>query len=191
MERDRKYLFDIDTALVAKRMVVRRFRENEGGKLHQLIQDNYTMIHDVLPETVAACATKESSESFVRSKIADWLLDKGYCFGIWETRSAELIGFIDVFEINWRIPKGELTFFIDLQHKEKGLMTEALREVIEFCFDQLLLEKLSFKTAMDNYAAQRLARKCGFIREGDLRNEFRNKSGALIDAMLFGLPKLD
>jgi RimJ/RimL family protein N-acetyltransferase len=191
MERDKAYLFDVDTALLAKRVVVRRFREKEGAKLHQLIQDNYTMIHDILPLTVNECASLESAEFYVRKKIAKWLLDEQYCFGIWESGSAELIGFIEIFDIEWRIPKGEISFFIDQKFKSKGIMTEALREIVEFSFDQLLLEKLSFRTAMDNYAAQRLARKCGFIREGDLRNEFRNKSGALIDAMLFGLPKLD
>ncbi|MCB0649912.1 MAG: GNAT family N-acetyltransferase [Saprospiraceae bacterium] len=190
MDRDRTYLFDIDTALVGRRIVVRRFRENEGSALYQLIQDNYTMLYDVLPKMVEECISKESAETFVRRKIADWLLDKAYCFGIWETKGAELIGYIEVFGIDWHIPKGELAFFIDMQHKEKGIMTEALKKVTEFSFNQLQLEKLAFRVAMDNYPAQRLARKCEFSREGDLRNEFRNKSGALIDAMLFGLPKL-
>jgi len=191
MEKIKKHLFKIDTALLAKRIVVRRFRENEGAKFQQLVQDNSTMIHDILPVTVEACRTKAGAEYFIRKKMAAWLLNEEYCFGIWDNESAEMIGFIEIIKIDWRIPKGELAFFIDKDFKEKGLMTEAMKEVIDFAFKQLKMEKLALRTAMDNYAAQRLAKKCGFYREGDLRNEFRNASGALIDAMIFGLPHLE
>lgn len=191
MEKIKKHLFTIDTALLAKRIVVRRFRENEGVKFQQLVQDNSTMIHDILPITVEACRTKVGAEHFLRKKIAAWLLNEEYCFGVWDNESAEMIGFIEIIKIDWRIPKGELAFFIDKDFKEKGLMTEAMKVVIDFAFNQLKMERLALRTAMDNYAAQRLAKKCGFYREGDLRNEFRNASGALIDAMIFGLPHLD
>ena len=191
MKKIKKHLFKIDTALLAKRIVVRRFRENEGVKFQQLVQDNSTMIHDILPVTVEACQTKAGAEHFLRKKIAAWLLNEAYCFGIWDNESAEMIGFIEIVNIDWRIPKGELAFFIDKDFKEKGLMTEAMKVVIAFAFKQLKMERLALRTAMDNYAAQRLAKKCGFYREGDLRNEFRNASGALIDAMIFGLPHLE
>lgn len=42
---------------------------------------------------------------------------------------------------------------------------------------------------MDNVASQRLARKCGFRREGDLRSDYRRPSGELADTMLFGLTR--
>jgi RimJ/RimL family protein N-acetyltransferase len=71
----------------------------------------------------------------------------------------------------------------------QGLMTEALRVVQPFAFKQLVLEKLLLRTAMENVASQRLARKCGFRREGDLRGDFRKLSGELIDTMLFGLTR--
>ena len=190
MEEIKKHLFTIDTALLAKRIVVRRFRENEGIKFQQLIQDNNTMIRDVFPATIEACETQASAEVFIRKKIAAWLLNEQYCFGIWDNQSAEMIGFIEIFSVDWRVPKAELAFFVDRDFKEKGLMTEALQVVIAFAFEQLKLEKLGLRVPVDSYAAQRLAKKCGFFREGDLRNEFRNESGALADAMLFGLPKL-
>jgi RimJ/RimL family protein N-acetyltransferase len=66
-------------------------------------------------------------------------------------------------------------------------MTEVLLQIIRFCFEQLKFEKISIRVESDNYPAQRLVRKCGFQREGDLRAEFRKPSGELIDLMVFGL----
>ena len=73
----------------------------------------------------------------------------------------------------------------------KGIMTEVLLVTIRFAFTQLKLEKISLRTAMDNYASQRLARKCGFRREGDLRADFKKTSGEIIDVMVLGLTKAE
>ncbi len=183
------HLFQADTALVSPRTVVRRFRENEGEAFYNLVAENTSRIHDYFPQTLEAVTTKEAGEGFVRQKIADWLLQNEYCFGVWEHKNAKLIGFIRIFNINWGVPSGELAFFVDKNFEGKGIMTEVLQILIRFTFEDLNIEKLRLRTATDNYATQRLARKCGFRREGDLRSEFRRPSGELIDVMLFGFTK--
>ena len=68
-------------------------------------------------------------------------------------------------------------------------MTEALQKMVLFAFNQLGLEKITARPAMDNYASQRLVRKVGFQREGDLRADHRRPAGDLVDVMLFGLAR--
>jgi RimJ/RimL family protein N-acetyltransferase len=70
-----------------------------------------------------------------------------------------------------------------------GTMTEVLRAVNDFGFQQLKLEKLKLAISIDNQAAQRLARKCQYRREGDLRSEMKKENGEIIDVMVFGLTK--
>ena len=176
-------LFNIDTALVAARTVARRFREQEGEALYDLIQDNHSRLEDHFPKTVEVIRDKESAEFFVRKMLAGWLLQEEYAFGVWENKSAALIGMIRLFRIDWRVPKAELNYFIHKDHTGKGLM------VLRFAFHQLELEKITIRTAMDNVASQRLARKVGFRREGDLRADFKKPSGEVIDTMLFGLTR--
>lgn len=179
-------LFDIDTALITPRTVVRRFRENEGSALYQMAQKNHSRLHDHFPRTLQAVSDKEKAEYFVRQKFASWLLQQEYCFGIWEKKKVALIGLIQLFDIDWHTPSAEISFFIDKKFEGKGIMTEVLQYLLRFAFEQLKIEKLKVRTAMDNYAAQRLVRKCSFRREGDLRSEFKKGSGDLIDVMLFG-----
>lgn len=183
------HLFQIDTALVTPRTVVRRFRENEGESMYNLVAENTSRIYDYFPETLDSVNSKEAGEGFVRRKIAEWLLQTEYAFGVWEHKNAKLIGFLRIFNINWGVPAGELAFFIDKDFEGKGIMTEVVQAAIRFTFEELNIEKLRLRTATDNYATQRLARKCGFRREGDLRSEFRRPSGELIDVMLFGFTK--
>ncbi len=182
-------LLNVDTALVAPRTVVRRFRENEGEAFYSLIQDNYSRLQGHFPQMLESIRDKESSEFFIRERLAGWLLQQEYAFGVWENKSAALIGMIRIFRIDWRAPKAELNFFIDKGHAEKGLMKESAHAVLRFAFHQLELEKIAIRTAMDNTPGQRLARRLGFRREGDLRADFRKASGEAIDVMLFGLTR--
>ncbi|MCI5081566.1 MAG: GNAT family N-acetyltransferase [Saprospiraceae bacterium] len=180
-------LLDIDTALLTKRTVVRRFRENEGEQLYQLIQNNHSRLSEYFPETVEIAKTKEACEIFIRQKIAHWLLQQEYMFGVWDNESAKLIGIVWLFDIKWQLPHSELRYFIDREFGEKGIMTEATFAVIQFAFQQLKMRKLYIRTAMDNYSSQRLARKCGFRREGDLRAAHLKPTGVMEDQMLMGL----
>ncbi len=180
------HLLDIDTALLTRRTVVRRFREKEGLALFEMVDPNRTRLIDHLPRILESVKNKEEAEFFARRMLADWLLQRAYCFGVWEHKNAKLIGFIRIFRIDWPLAYGELDFFIDYDFSGKGLMTEVLKKVTQFAFRQLKLEKIAIKTEMDNFPAQRLARKAGFIREGDLRSAWKKPGGEWVDLMLFG-----
>ncbi len=184
-------LFKAETALLTARAVVRRFREGDGEPLYELIDNNHLYLSDYFSQVLHAAPDKETAEQFVREKMAAWLLQKEYCFGIWENRSAQLIGLIQLTGIDWNLPKADLSFFLDQNFKGKGMMTEALQAVIRFAFTQLFIEKLSLRTSMENYDLHRIARKCGFRREGDLRSEMRKGGGDYMDVMLFGLTRTE
>jgi RimJ/RimL family protein N-acetyltransferase len=182
-------VLDTDTALLTARTVVRRFRENDGPEFFSMLRDNHARLIDHFPDLIREVSDEDQGEFFIRRKLAAWLLQEEYAFGIWEHDSAKLIGYIRLFDLSWTLARGELTYFIDHFFAGKGLMTESLTAVIAFSFEQLHLNKLCQRTAMDNYPSQRLARKVGFRREGDLREECRRAGGELLDVMLFGLTR--
>lgn len=187
----RSELFELDTALLTARTVVRRFRENEGLLFYDLFQENRNLLIDNFPKTDRALASQEKAEEYVRQSICDWLFHRDFMFGIWDNESAKLIGFIRLFHIDWDVPKGELAYFLDKDYSGKGLMTETLHAVVELAIKKMGFYKLYVRTATDNYGSQRVARKLGFRREGDYRGDFRNPSGDLLDTMVFGLTAQD
>lgn len=184
-------LLDVDTALLSQRTVVRRFRENDGPAFYELLRDNHARLVDHFPRMLRELSDADQAEFFMRRKLSAWLLQEEFCFGLWENESAALIGMLRVFRLDWSLPKAEVSYFIDQNFGGRGLMTESMLHLLQFCFEQLEIEKLMLRTAMDNFNSQRLARKCGFRREGDLRTEFRRGGGELIDVMLFGLTRTE
>ncbi len=186
----RTKLFNVDTALLTTRCVVRRFREGDGKDFYRLVDDNRDHLLDHFPFVVAEGGqNRAKSEGFVRHCLADWILQGRYAFGVWDNETTKLIGFIQLAEVEWDIPKAEVNYFLDKEEVEKGIMTEVLARVVRFAFKQLELEKLYVLTLSDNYGSHRLVRRIGFSREGDLRNEFRKPAGGLVDVIRFGLSR--
>lgn len=185
------YLLNIDTVLLTPRTLARRFRENDGPLFYELTQNNSALLSDHFPHTLNQVRDPESAEYFVREKLANWLQQQEYCFGIWESEEAKLIGYISLTSLDWHLPEARLTFFIDQSYSSQGIMTEVLLHLLSFAFEQLRLERIYMRLAQDNYPAQRLARKCAFRREGDLRNAFRRPSGDFFDVMLMALTRAE
>jgi RimJ/RimL family protein N-acetyltransferase len=51
------------------------------------------------------------------------------------------------------------------------------------------LNKIFLITNEDNIAAQKVYEKCGFVKEGQLRNEYKTSEGIFMDRIYYGLLK--
>lgn len=180
-------VLNIETVLITKRTVVRRFREMEGAALFELVRANTGLLHDLHPAVLPLFENVEAAEIFVRRGLAAWLLQESYHFAIWDKDSATMIGYVAFEPIYWEQPKARLRGFIGTSCQATGIMSEVLEILLPLGFLQLGLTKVSLEVGSDNVAAHRLARRMGFVREGDLREEYRKASGEPFDVVLFGL----
>lgn len=186
-----KHLLHINHLLFTQRLVIRRFKEEDGEALFRLVQNNRYRLESRFTYLLDAVHSEDEATFYIYQTISDWLLQQKYVFAIWENDSAQMVGYIELFNLDLKVPRGEVIFFMDEKFTGRELMTEALLEFCKFCFEEMKIVKLNFITATDNYAAQRVARKCGFRREGDIRMHFKRDSGDLIDALLLGLSSYD
>lgn len=179
-------LYPIDTAILGEKVLVRRLREGDGLIFYDLMAENSSLISEYFPVLIHDLSTKEGAEFFVRKTIIQWLLQQSFGFGIWDKEKLKLVGYID---ISRRMPEkiGELRFFIDKNRMGEGLMSDTLQVMIPYFFNQLLLDKITIKGSTENYTLPTLARKYGFLREGELRGEIYKQSGDRGDVWVYGL----
>lgn len=183
-------LFNVDTALLTTNCVVRRFREGDGPAVLELARDSHDYLFDHYPALVKQIDGDEAAaETFVRRCMVDWLEQRAFNFGVWDNETTNLTAYVSLHNCDWEVPAAALSLFATPSYSRPERLTEILARVIRFGFLQLDLEKVSFLAVADNYLAQRVARKVGLSREGDLRNEFRKGSGILVDAIRFGLSR--
>lgn len=78
----------------------------------------------------------------------------------------------------------------DDTHKRKGYMGEVLPVALKYGFDSMQLYRIEALASPDNSASIKLLDKSGFVKEGHLREHYRNKStGVMEDSVIYSLLK--
>ena len=70
----------------------------------------------------------------------------------------------------------------------RGIMTEAVTAVTDFCFENFSLRRISAEVFANNPASARVLEKAGFVFEGRLRNNVI-KDGEVLDSLLYARTK--
>jgi RimJ/RimL family protein N-acetyltransferase len=166
---------------------IRLFEEADALSFFNLVDKNRARLEDYFSGTVAKTKTPGYTEKYLQ-EIVRRIAEKEYFpFAVLDTQSGQMIGFIDVKRIDWRVPKGELGCFFDADQTGKGLAKKALSAVIEYFFSEHGFQKLFLRTHESNTAARALAESCGFEKEGLIRKDHITTSGKIIDLLYYGL----
>ncbi len=84
-----------------------------------------------------------------------------------------LIGDISVLRANDFQESGEIGYCMGKQWWGKGIMTEALSEVLRYCFEEVGFSRINGSHAAENIGSSRVMEKCGLVYEGTRRQFFR------------------
>ncbi len=168
-------------------MHIRLIEKEDFTEIYDLIEKNRERLIMYFPKTSAVIKDLEAAKKFAKQKVKQALERQQYCFLIALESHAEIIGMVMVKNIDWTIPKGELAYFIDENYEGVGITSNAVKWVVEYCFEQLEMEKLYIKFNPQNAGSKKVAIKNGFEKEGLLKREFRTGLGELTDVERYGL----
>jgi len=84
--------------------------------------------------------------------------------------------------------RAEVGYELARIHWRKGIMTEALRAIVNFGFKEMGLNRIEAMVMLENIASTRLLEKLGFEEEGILR-EYGYWKGSFHDLKLFSILK--
>ena len=136
----------------------------------------------MLSYPVSSIAERNYIEKFGRSESAT---EK--TFAIETLTDSRFIGAIDLHAINWIDRHSELGIMIgDKQCWGRGYGTDAMRVLMRLAFDKLNLHRLWLRVYDFNVRAIASYERCGFKREGVLR-EHRSFRGEYHDTIVMGV----
>ncbi len=123
-----------------------------------------------------------------------WDYINSYTADIYRDRQLRLIienegmpvGTIDISDYDPRNARALIGIAIDGPHQNKGIATEALRQVIERCRDTFGMHQLAAMILKDNAASLHLFEKLGFKTSGCLKS-WHKRGSSYIDTVIMQL----
>jgi ribosomal-protein-serine acetyltransferase len=98
-----------------------------------------------------------------------------------------LVGGVGLTHDPFRIA-GEIGYWIDAAFEGKGLVTAAVRAMIDVGFRDLGLHRIAIRAGVDNPRSRAIPQRLGFTREGVLRGEGSGSGGhGFHDLVVYGI----
>lgn len=164
-----------------KNVRLRPIRREDSALLYKWIVDRELLILNSSYMPVS----KPDHEAWIESmltKRSDLVL-----FVIEDIVEDHAIGTCQLVNINWVHRNAELQIRIgDNESQSRGLGSEAIKLLVNFGFKDLNLHRLHLHVFATNERAIRAYEKCGFVREGLLR-EAAHINGEFVDVLYMGL----
>src|ERR1700710_1275818 len=98
----------------------------------------------------------------------------------------EPAGWITLVVSNWEHGLAEVGYALSTLYQSRGLMTDAVNQLLGDLYANTLLERVEARCAIENTGSQRVLEKNGFLREGRLKGYFKLR-GKRVDNYLYAL----
>lgn len=161
---------------------IRKWELSDAAELaaalsNKKVQDN---LRDGLPYPY----TEQDGTDYISAMLA---ADENEVFAFAITADHRVIGSISVFrQGNIHRQTGELGYYIAEGYWGKGIMTEAVRQICAYVFENSDLLRIYAEPFAHNAASCRVLEKAGFRYEGTLRGN-AVKNGKVIDMRMYAL----
>ena len=155
-------------------------------KYFLMVEKNRKRLEDFFTGTVSRTKTFEETEIFLKELIQKREDKLYYPYVVENVSNGDFIGFIDIKNIDWNIPKAELGCYTDEDYAGKGIMSKAFSMFVKDSFEEYGFAKLFLRTHESNLAAQKLADKAGFQIEGKIRKDYKTTNGQVVDLLYYG-----
>lgn len=166
--------------------IINPLNTNDTCKLHQFIIDNTERLKKYFPVTLSSNSTLEKTAEYIVTKNKEIEERSNFTLAIRDKESI-IIGLMILKKIDWSKKIGEFAYCIGSDHEGKGYTSKAVKEMMEFAFNELKLKTLQIIAHKSNVGSCKVAGNCGFTWKRTLLNEFTPANETPLDMELYEL----
>jgi len=170
--------------LETERLLLRRVTADDVNEIMELRSNPETM--KFIPRPLVT-DIEQAMEHF---KMIDEKIENntGINWAITLKGNPKLIGIIGHYRIQLENHRCEIGYMILPQYNGQGIVTEAIKVVLEYGFEELNMHSIEAVIDPDNVASERVLQKNGFVKEAHiLENELWN--GKFWDTVIYSILK--
>lgn len=165
-----KIMLDLPEQIETERLVVRAYRDGDGTAYYDVCMHNK---RHLLPyeagNPALAVETLDDAETLMRRFVAYWAARDAFFLGAWQVETGAFACQVYIGPVDRDLPEFEIGYFVDTRCEGRGFVTEAVKAAIRYCFEHLHAYRLRLGCNETNRRSWRVAERCGFVREGHIR----------------------
>ena len=183
-----KMLIDIPTKIETGQLNMRSYQAGDGPMYYAAALRNREHLAEFESGNVLMqLKDEEHAEAIVGELAADWAAHNCFFIGIFKKDTNEWVGQVYVGPTNWELPEFAIGYIADANHEGKGYISEAVMGVVRMLFENAGAHRVKSDCNENNIRSWRLLERCGFTREGHLRENRKNPDGTFHGDFLYGL----
>lgn len=165
-----RMLLSLPSRIETERLLLQPYSPGDGAAYLTLCLGNRDHLAQYETHNPAReVASLEDAEVLVRTFAADWAARSMFFFGLWLRDGGGLVGQVVLSPVTWTLPEFAIGYFVDHGHEGHGYITEAVNATVAFAFDCLGAARVRLGCNETNVRSVSVARRCGFVCEGLLR----------------------
>lgn len=131
------------------------------------------------------------TEQIVKGWIEEYRYTSQYNWAIELKDKEEIIGEIAVIKLSERHNSCEIGYCLGKDFWSQGIMTEALKAIKGYMFEEVGINRICAKHHTQNIASGKVMQKCGMLFEGVMRQVKVDKHGDFYDLAVYAALKAD
>ncbi|WP_275107305.1 GNAT family N-acetyltransferase [Sulfobacillus harzensis] len=109
------------------------------------------------------------TEAFIRGALEQFAANEGFQSGIWWKDA--MVGCVGINTIDWSNRAGVVGYWLGDTFQGRGIMTQAVKAVIDIGFQHYGLNKMEVRVATGNTKSSAIPRRLGFHEDGIIRHD--------------------
>lgn len=154
--------------LTTPRLRLRQFRAEDAEAMHACLGSPEAMRFWNHPAHTKRSETERAVRNFIDCTPSYYRF-----WAVADARTDRCLGLVNYHDGHIRSRRVAIGYLIDPAHQRRGIATEAVGAMIEFCFGELRLHRLQAFIDPGNLASRALVERLGFVHEGLLRDNLR------------------
>jgi ribosomal-protein-serine acetyltransferase len=161
---------------------IRPVRAADGPELHALIEANRDHLSRWLPW--AAGQDLAATEEFIARAEAQLARNDGFQAAI--APDGPIVGIAGFHAVDWVNRNTSLGYWLAEDAQGGGIMTAAVRALVDHAFDEWNLHRIEIHCAPANHRSRAIPERLGFREEATLR-ETELVGGRYLDSVIYGM----
>jgi ribosomal-protein-serine acetyltransferase len=164
-------------------VVLRPFDEADADELYALVDRDRSHLAPWMPWAVGQ--TPDGTLEFIRTATSQELEDDGFQVAL--TVDGEIAGVVGFHRIDRKDAITRLGYWLAEDAQGKGLMTAAVRALVDHAFDEWKLHRVEIGANPNNPRSRAIPERLGFREEGVLRESERWSDHDFRDIVLYSM----